>query len=85
MEHDCWSLERWRIALVLFGGFLGGLLTGFWLVSFIIALVVYIAWLLYKLQQLHNWLEKGGKTTALPDSDGMGAHKLSYQQNPKAQ
>ena len=71
MEHDYWSLERWRFALVLFGGFLGGLLTGYWLVSFIIALVVYIAWLLYKLQQLHNWLEKGGKATAIPDSDGI--------------
>jgi len=80
MEHDCWSLERWRIALVLFGGFLGGVLTGFWLVSFIIALVVYIAWLLYKLQQLHNWLEKGGKTTALPDSDGIW-ERINYHIN----
>ncbi len=71
MEHDYWSLERWRFALVLFGGFLGGLLTGFWLVSFIIALVGYIVWLLFKLQQLHNWLEKGGKTSSVPDSDGI--------------
>ncbi len=71
MEHDYWSLERWRFALVLFGGFLGGVLTGFWLVSFIIALIGYIAWLLFKLQQLHNWLEKGGKTSSVPDSDGI--------------
>lgn len=71
MEHDYWNLERWRFALVLFGGFLGGLLTGYWLASFIVALVVYIAWLLFKLQQLHNWLEKGAKATALPDSNGI--------------
>ena len=71
MEHDYWNLERRRFTFVLLGGFFGGLLTGFWLVSFIIVLVVYIAWLLYKLQQLHNWLEKGGKTAEIPDSDGI--------------
>ncbi len=71
MEHDYWSLERWRFALVLFSGFLGGLISGYWLISFIVALVVYISWLLFKLQQLHNWLERGGRASALPDSNGI--------------
>ena len=71
MQHDYWSLERWRFALVLFGGLLGGLISGYWLISLIIALVVYISWLLSKLQQLHNWLEKGGRAASLPDSNGI--------------
>jgi len=71
MDNNYWSLERWRFVLVLFGGFVGGLLSGYWLISFIVALVGYIVWLLFKLQQLHNWLEKGGKTSAVPDSDGI--------------
>lgn len=71
MDSNYWSLERWRFVLVLFAGFVGGLLSGYWLISFIISLVVYIGWLLFKLQQLHNWLEKGGKASAIPDSDGI--------------
>jgi len=71
MDSNYWSLERWRFTLALFGGFLGGLISGFWLESFIVSLVFYIVWLLYKLQQLHNWLEKGGKSTEIPDSDGI--------------
>lgn len=71
MKHDYWSLERWRFALVLFGGVVGGMISGHWLLSFIVALIVYIAWLLFKLQELHNWLEGGGKSAKMPDSDGI--------------
>jgi len=71
MNNTHWSLERWRFVLILFGAFVCGFISGYWLLSIIIALVVYIIWLLYKLQQLHNWLEKGGKEAALPDSDGI--------------
>jgi two-component system phosphate regulon sensor histidine kinase PhoR len=71
MDSNYWSLERWRLILVLFGGFLGGMLTGYWLVSFFIALAVYVVWLLFKLQQLYKWLEKGGKASSIPDSDGI--------------
>ena len=70
-SQDYWSLERWRFLLVLFAGFLGGLLSGYWLISLIIALVAYIGWLLFKLQQLHNWLENGGKVSSVPDSNGI--------------
>jgi len=69
--YDYWSVERWRLLLVLFAGFLGGLLSGYWLVCFIISLLGYIGWLLYKLQQLHNWLEHGGRATSIPDSNGI--------------
>ncbi len=69
--HDYWGLERWRFFLVLFGALLGGVLSGYWQASVIVALLVYIIWLLYKLQQLHNWLEKGSSITHVPDSDGI--------------
>jgi len=71
MNNDDWSIERWRIILVLFLAFLGGILTGFWLISLVFALLGYIGWLLYKLSQLHTWLIKGAKPSLLPDSNGL--------------
>jgi len=71
MDNNDWSIERWRIVLVLFLAFLGGILTGYWLISLVFALVGYIGWLLYKLSQLHMWLIKGAKPSLLPDSNGL--------------
>ena len=71
MDNSDWGIERWRIMLVLFVAFLGGIVTGYWLISLIVSLVGYIGWLLYKLQQLHTWLIKGAKPSLLPDSNGM--------------
>ena len=71
MNNDDWSIERWRVILVLFLAFLGGILTGFWLISLVFALLGYIGWLLYKLSQLHTWLIKGAKPSLLPDSNGL--------------
>ena len=71
MLKDDWKTERWRIALILFGGTLGGMLSGYWLASFTVSLVIYIVWLLYKLQQLHRWLEAGSKAKDIPDSNGI--------------
>lgn len=71
MDNTDWSIERWRIALVLFLAFLGGILSGYWLISLVFALVGYIGWLLYKLSQLHTWLIKGAKPSLLPDSNGI--------------
>jgi len=71
MDNSYWTIERWRFVLVLFVTLLGGMLTGHWLVSFSAALLGYVAWLLYKLYQLHHWLENGAKKENLPDNNGI--------------
>lgn len=71
MDNSYWALERWRFALVLFVTVLGGMLTGHWLVSLSVALLGYVAWLLFKLYQLYHWLENGAKTKNLPDNNGI--------------
>ncbi len=70
-SHNYWSMERWRIALVLFLALLGGLLTDYWMVSLLLTLIGYIGWLLYKVYQLDKWLENGAKALYLPDSNGI--------------
>ncbi len=71
MDNNHWSIERWRFALVLFLAILGGVLSGYWLISLTFSLAGYIAWLLYKLHQLHRWIENGASTKFLPDSNGI--------------
>lgn len=79
--HDYWVIERWRFALALFGALLGGLLSGYWLISLVVALSFYIGWLLFKLQQLHNWLEHGSKPSSAPDSNGIWERVNYHIQN----
>lgn len=57
--------------LVVFIATLGGMLSHYWSLSLIIALTGYIAWLLYKLQQLNTWLTNGAKAKTLPDNSGL--------------
>lgn len=81
MDNNEWSIERWRIALVLFFAFLGGVLTGYWLISLTVSLIGYIGWLLFKLKQLHTWLIKGAKPSLLPDSNGIWERITQQIQN----
>jgi len=71
MDNSYWALERWRFALVLFITVLGGMVSGYWLASFSLSLLGYVAWLLFKLNQLYQWLENGAKARNLPDNNGI--------------
>lgn len=82
--NSYWAKELWRIALVLFLALLGGMLSGLWQISICVVLIGYIAWILHKLQQLHNWLSTGGKRRNTPDSDGIWeavGHQIQNIQN----
>ncbi|MGK0271498.1 MAG: two-component system phosphate regulon sensor histidine kinase PhoR [Cocleimonas sp.] len=71
MSNSDWGMERWRFLLVLFLAFLGGMVTGYWLISLVVCLLGYIAWLLYKLKQLNTWLTNGAQASMLPDNNGI--------------
>ncbi len=71
MNNNFWSAEIWRILLVLFIAVLGGMLSYHWLISLALALAGYIIWLLYKFQQLYQWLKNGAKTNKTPDNSGL--------------
>ena len=71
MDNSEWGTERWRVLLVLFLAFIGGMVTGYWLVSLVVCLFAYIGWLLYKLNQLNTWLMKGAQASMLPDNNGI--------------
>ncbi len=61
--------EWMRIVYIILGAILGGVLSGYWLISLCIALFLYILWVNYKLRQIYQWLETKDPTK-IPDSDG---------------
>jgi len=75
--YDYWGIERSRFVLILVVGLLLGWMTSYWQASLIVSLFIYIIWLLYKIQQLHNWLEKGGRIKNVPDNDSVW-ERISY-------
>ncbi len=81
MSDHYWSTERWRIIGVIFLAISAGIGSGFWLVSLLVTSVGYIAWLLFKVRQIHRWLEQGAKSYSVPDSDGVWARFYQLIQN----
>jgi len=71
MDNSYWKVERWRIALVLFIALLMGLFSSEWMMALALSFAGYIAWLLYKLYELHKWLETGASASNFPDSSGI--------------
>lgn len=70
MPTDYWSVERYRVGIVIGVGILVASLTPYPWTVFIFVLLGYIGWMLYKLHQLQRWLTNGQKPEEMPDSDG---------------
>ncbi|HIQ16169.1 MAG TPA: phosphate regulon sensor histidine kinase PhoR [Leucothrix sp.] len=81
--HEYWRVERLRLLFILIASLLLGWITGFWQASVILSLVTYIIWTLYRLKELHNWLEKGAKTKDVPENDGIWGRITYHIQNTK--
>ncbi|OQX07956.1 MAG: phosphate regulon sensor histidine kinase PhoR [Thiothrix lacustris] len=70
MPNNYWSVERYRLAVVIGGGFFLAWLTPYPLPIMVLILLGYIGWMLHKLYQLQRWLTNGQKPEEMPDSDG---------------
>lgn len=70
MPNNYWSVERYRLALVVGCGFLLAWLTPYPFPLMVLILLGYIGWMLHKLYQLQRWLTNGQKPEEMPDSDG---------------
>ncbi len=70
-DRDYWATERLRLLLVLIVAALGGVASGYWLISLCVSLALYMGWVLFKLRQLNIWLRHGAKLRELPESNGI--------------
>ncbi|HPQ94949.1 MAG: phosphate regulon sensor histidine kinase PhoR [Thiothrix sp.] len=71
MAYDYWKTEVRRLTGALLLGVVLGLISGYWLINFLLVACLYIGWVLYKLRQLQAWLIGGQKAYRMPDSDGV--------------
>ncbi len=78
MKPSILSIEKWRIAIVIFVILVSGLLTDAWLISIALSLFGYIVWMYYKLHQFYIWITNGTNQNNVPDSAGIW-DKINYQ------
>ncbi|CAC9504339.1 Phosphate regulon sensor protein PhoR (SphS) (EC 2.7.13.3) [uncultured Gammaproteobacteria bacterium] len=78
MKPSILSIEKWRIAIVIFIILIGGLLTDAWLISIALSLFGYIVWMYYKIYQFYTWIINGTSQSNVPDSDGIW-DKINYK------
>ena len=71
MSNHYWTVELWRIVLVIFIALLIGVQSGHWLICLLLSLIGYIVWSLYKLHQLLMWLERSAKPGYVPEGNGI--------------
>lgn len=75
---DYWSIERWRMILLLAVALTGGYLSGHYLLAICIALVVYIALSLHQLVRLSRWVTNDAEHDRMPQLYGVW-EQLGYR------
>lgn len=71
--NNAWSVEYWRLVLVIVSVLLIGVLTGYWYIAWLLPVSIYIAWQLRQLYSLNQWLDSGAKTKKAPETNGAWA------------
>ncbi|MEX1082124.1 MAG: phosphate regulon sensor protein PhoR, partial [Halofilum sp. (in: g-proteobacteria)] len=66
-----WKIEFGRLAGVVAAALLSAMLTGFWALSFLAGLTLYIIWHLRQMRRLERWLSSGGSLSTAPDAGGV--------------
>ncbi len=71
MDSHYWATELWRITLFVFLAIVAGSISGQWLISITIISISYSVWLLYKLNNLNQWLKSKSYRKNSPDNSGI--------------
>ncbi len=65
MFANGWASEKWRLACVLLLACAIGLISGYWAISFLLCISLYLAWHLAQLRRVEAWLHsKTGEDSA---------------------
>jgi len=69
--NKAWSVEFARIIVVALAVLLIGTMTGHWVLACIIPFSLYVAWTLYQIYRLEQWIRLGAKNAFAPDAGGI--------------
>lgn len=73
-----WSGEKRRFFAVIVIGLVTGWITGYWLISVLVAVFSYLLWHLYQLKRLVDWLRRGANPNKAPDLTGAWEPVIRY-------
>jgi two-component system phosphate regulon sensor histidine kinase PhoR len=65
-----WLSENRGLLITTIAIVMLGLVSGHWLISFLIPLLAYIGWIFYRLYKLERWLARGTKASEVYDDSG---------------
>ena len=71
--NNAWTQEFTRILLLIAGGLLTGVMTGYWVVAVLLPCLVYIGWTLVQLRAFERWIRRGAKADSAPNANGIWA------------
>lgn len=71
--NNAWTQEFTRILLLIAGGLLIGLMTGYWVIAVLFPCLVYIGWTLMQLRAFERWIRRGAKADSAPNANGIWA------------
>ncbi|MDZ7829390.1 MAG: phosphate regulon sensor protein PhoR [Halofilum sp. (in: g-proteobacteria)] len=71
LHWNAWKVELWRLAGAVLVALVVAAASGFWVLSFVGVLVLYIAWHLWQMRVVLRWLENGGSIAQAPESSGI--------------
>jgi two-component system phosphate regulon sensor histidine kinase PhoR len=73
-----WAGEQRRVFAVIVAGLVTGWVTGYWLVSLLVAVLGYLVWHLRQLKHLIYWLRRGANPNQVPDLTGAWEPVIRY-------
>src|SRR5690606_5341612 len=73
-----WNDEKWWLLSTLTAGFIVGLVTGYWKLAFLGALLVYFVWHAWHFIRLLEWLRLGAVPNKAPDLPGAWESVVGY-------
>jgi two-component system phosphate regulon sensor histidine kinase PhoR len=73
-----WNDEKWWLLSALVAGFIVGLVTGYWKLAFLGALLVYFVWHAWHFIRLLEWLRLGAVPNKAPDLPGAWESVVGY-------
>lgn len=73
-----WKIEFGRLAGVVGASLLAAMLTGFWSLSFLGGLTLYIIWHLRQMRRVERWLINGGSPNNAPDAGGVWEQLVNH-------
>ena len=78
MFANGWASEKWRLICVLLLACAIGLISGYWAISFLLCISLYLAWHLTQLRRVEAWLQSKSGAEGAPVAFGLWSDLINH-------